>query len=284
MARKENLEQFVEQKFSQPRQVNGGAKSGKAIVHTHTTFSDGNGTPEDHLNFCVENDIQVMAITDHDVIEGALKALQEAKQRDLSVSVVVGEEISTAQGHCGGLFLQEAIKMGSSLLETAREIHRQDGLVVIPHLGFGPSPISISPKTVRRLYEQGEWVDAIEVVCPNFSLRHIQEALGLCEEYQIAQLGANDCHFIKDLKRGFLTFFEGETAEDLRKSIRQRKTLAVRGESLSNVSLKENIIRHYRGLTWGLPVKIASSPIFISTFFALRRAQVLNLFEKISKY
>ncbi len=88
MARKENLEQFVEQKFSQPRQVNGGAKFGKVIVHAHTTFSDGNGTPEDHLNFCVENNIQAIVFTDHDVIEGALDALQKAKERGLSVSAL----------------------------------------------------------------------------------------------------------------------------------------------------------------------------------------------------
>src|SRR5947209_10506415 len=50
-------------------------KLGKADLHMHSTYSDGVGTIEQILAYGQYNtDLDVIAITDHDVIESALRA------------------------------------------------------------------------------------------------------------------------------------------------------------------------------------------------------------------
>ena len=49
--------------------------AGKADIHIHTTFSDGLNEPEDIVNYVVANtDLSVIAITDHNTIDGARAA------------------------------------------------------------------------------------------------------------------------------------------------------------------------------------------------------------------
>ena len=47
--------------------------------------------------------------------------------------VIIGEEVTTADGELTGLFLTEPIPRGLSATETARRIKDQGGLVSIPH-------------------------------------------------------------------------------------------------------------------------------------------------------
>src|SRR4029450_10551158 len=52
---------------------------------------------------------------------------------ELGVDVVVGEEISTLNGHLLGLFLEELVPPGLTALETIARIHDQGGLAVAAH-------------------------------------------------------------------------------------------------------------------------------------------------------
>jgi predicted metal-dependent phosphoesterase TrpH len=45
----------------------------------------------------------------------------------------VGEEITTAKGEIVGLYLSEAVEPGMSLADTINAIHKQGGLVYLPH-------------------------------------------------------------------------------------------------------------------------------------------------------
>jgi len=59
----------------------------KADIHIHTTFSDGLMTPEAVVEYvATETDLRVIAITDHDTIEGAVAArrYQRRHQRENS--------------------------------------------------------------------------------------------------------------------------------------------------------------------------------------------------------
>ncbi len=72
-----------------------------ADVHMHTNYSDGTGSVEDVLEHVAQaTPLDVIAITDHDTIEGALRARELAARRDYGFEVIVGEEISTREGHC----------------------------------------------------------------------------------------------------------------------------------------------------------------------------------------
>ena len=71
-----------------------------------------------------------LAITDHDRIEGALRARDAAPD---GLTVIVGEEVRTADGDLIALFLDRAVAPGRPALETIAEVRAQGGLVGIPH-------------------------------------------------------------------------------------------------------------------------------------------------------
>jgi predicted metal-dependent phosphoesterase TrpH len=76
-----------------------------------------------------------LAITDHERIDGALRARDLASHDDdeRPLSIIVGEEVRSRDGDLIGLFLERAVAPGMSGLETAAEIHAQGGLVGLPH-------------------------------------------------------------------------------------------------------------------------------------------------------
>src|SRR5215212_9521125 len=78
---------------------------GKADLHMHTSLGDGLASVEQIFEF-VENytDLDIIAITDHDDIRGAMQALELAEKRKWRFKVVPGNEITTRQGHLLALF------------------------------------------------------------------------------------------------------------------------------------------------------------------------------------
>ena len=71
-----------------------------------------------------------LAITDHDRIDGALRARDAAPD---GLTVIVGEEVKTASGDLICLFLQAAVPPGLPPAETIALVREQGGLVGIPH-------------------------------------------------------------------------------------------------------------------------------------------------------
>lgn len=63
-----------------------------ADLHIHTTVSDGTDTPVDILNKALNLGLKAIAITDHDIMEGAVVAQQQAKGKN--IEVLAGVEIS----------------------------------------------------------------------------------------------------------------------------------------------------------------------------------------------
>ncbi len=108
-------------------------RQGRADLHVHTTWSDGAQRPE-AVVAAASGRVDVLAITDHDEIRGALAAREYARrQPDLGVDVIVGEEISTLNGHLLGLFLEERVRPGLTALRTIELIRSQGGLAVAAH-------------------------------------------------------------------------------------------------------------------------------------------------------
>lgn len=98
-------------------------------LHNHTHHSyDAQNRLADYERARAEGRVDVVAITDHNTIEGALELAAAA-----SFPVIVGEEIDTADGELIGLFLREDVSAGDSAVETARRIHGQGGLVYLQH-------------------------------------------------------------------------------------------------------------------------------------------------------
>ena len=98
-------------------------------LHCHTYWSGDCGVePHRLLEAARRKGIDVLAITDHNQIGGAFEA------RDLgTLPIIVGEEIKTDRGELLAYFLDEYIPPGMSVLDTARAIEEQGGIISVPH-------------------------------------------------------------------------------------------------------------------------------------------------------
>jgi hypothetical protein len=106
---------------------------GRAFVdlHCHTRASfDCLSNPADVMRAAATRGLTHLAITDHDRIDAALEARATAPE---GLTIIVGEEVKTADGDLICVFLERAIPPGLSAAETVAEARSQGGLVGIPH-------------------------------------------------------------------------------------------------------------------------------------------------------
>ncbi len=100
-------------------------------LHCHTSASfDSLASPRAVVRAAVERGLTHLAITDHDRIDAALAARDDAPD---GLTIIVGEEIRTAEGDLIALFLQRAVAQHQSARETIAAVREQGGLVGIPH-------------------------------------------------------------------------------------------------------------------------------------------------------
>jgi predicted metal-dependent phosphoesterase TrpH len=100
-------------------------------LHCHTRASfDCLSAPKAVVKAAAERGLTHLAITDHDRIDGALEARERAPA---GLTVIVGEEVKTAEGDLICLFLERAVPPGLSVAETIAAAREQGGLVGIPH-------------------------------------------------------------------------------------------------------------------------------------------------------
>jgi predicted metal-dependent phosphoesterase TrpH len=104
----------------------------KLDLHIHSQYSeDGAGTPELIIKSLQKKGIHGMAITDHNTVEGSLKALKVAPKNFI---VIPGVEISTADGHIIALNVKENIPKGLNVVETVEKTIDLNGIPIVPHL------------------------------------------------------------------------------------------------------------------------------------------------------
>lgn len=97
--------------------------------HCHTLHSpDSLTTVETLLRWMDRRHLDMVAITDHNTIAGALEFSVTAPDRFL-----IGEEIRTREGEVLALFIGEEIPGGLSLQETLHRVREQGGLVGAAH-------------------------------------------------------------------------------------------------------------------------------------------------------
>lgn len=127
----------------------------KIDLHTHSTGSVDGGISAAQYAQAIENGtLDFIAVTDHDSITHAVQL-----KKTLGEHIIVGEEISTREGEIIGLFLKEAIPSGLSALEVVQAIHKQDGLVYVPH-PFETVRHGVSATVLEHIMEE---VDIIEI-------------------------------------------------------------------------------------------------------------------------
>jgi hypothetical protein len=167
-------------------------------LHMHTDHSHDCATPiEVLLATARERGLGAIAVTDHNEISGAIAAREHAREANVGVQVIVGEEVKTAdQGEVIGLFIEELIPRGMTLQETVAEIRRQGGLVYVPH----PFDRLHSVPDYEHLLSIVGDVDAIEVFNPRVAIGAFNdEAARFAAKYRIVAAAGSDSHVAQGL-------------------------------------------------------------------------------------
>jgi predicted metal-dependent phosphoesterase TrpH len=127
--------------------------------HCHTSASfDSLADPLKVVQAARSRGITHLAITDHDRIDGALRARAAAIP---GITIIVGEEVKTAGGDLICLFLEEAIPPGLSPAETIARARAQGGLVGIPHpFDRYRGSMGTADDEIRALAGLVDWVEA----------------------------------------------------------------------------------------------------------------------------
>ncbi len=185
----------------------------KYDLHIHSKYSKcGYNKLKTILKFAKKKKLDGIAITDHNLIKGAVKLKKLNKDKDFDV--IVGEEIMTDNGEILAYYLDKRIKPGK-YEEVMDKIKEQDALAAVAHPFTFVRAITFKNNLSRRL-------DAVEV----FNGRELfpkasRKALELAKKLNVAKIAGSDAHFFWEIGKG-KTLFD----DDLRKAILNKKTIA----------------------------------------------------------
>ena len=167
--------------------------------HSHTMFSgDSTTTPDELTSVLEETDIDVLCITDHNTIRGAVEL-----QHELPCRVIVGEELKTHAGEIIGLFLDERIPQGTPPHEACKRIRDQGGIVYVPH-PFDPMRNNLAADVLDDLVD-AELIDGIEAYNAKTSLAHLnRQAATYADERGLLVGAGSDAHVAEALGAAYL--------------------------------------------------------------------------------
>ena len=184
--------------------------------HSHTMWSGDSTTTPEELHECVTaSGIDVLCITDHNAIKGAVELADE-----LPCRVVVGEELKTHAGEIIGLFLRERIPQGIPPVEAALDIRDQGGIVYVPH-PFDPMRNNLRLDVLDELVAS-DLVDGIEVLNGKTSLKSLnQKAVTYAAKHDLAIGAGSDAHVAEAIGAVYLEMPDFDSPEDFLSSMRQ---------------------------------------------------------------
>jgi predicted metal-dependent phosphoesterase TrpH len=204
---------------------------GRADLHVHPVGNRSSpGSPAAFLAALPAAGLDLVGLTDHDRIDIAAELV--TRGADLGLALVVGEEITTREGHVLGLGLRSLVAPGGSLGDTVAEIHAQGGIAIVAHPLLS-MPNSAS-RTILDALAQGRperRPDAVEgfnsrvAWLPGYR-RRVEK---VAADAGYAVVGGSDAHWPADVGRG-ITRYRGETLADLAAAIAAGET-AVEGRT-----------------------------------------------------
>jgi predicted metal-dependent phosphoesterase TrpH len=253
-------------------------RPGKADLHIHTAAGDGMASPQQILDYVqTETDLDIIAITDHDDLRGALQTREAWAHGSYRFQVIPGMEVTAIEGHIIALFVEEPLPSVRRAEEVLEAVHRQGGLAIAAH-PLSWLTRSLSERVLERIADcelDGVYLDGLETANQSPGARRaIKKAAALNQErYHVAEVGGSDAHFLKVIGSAY-TEFPGHGVEELRRSISERTCRGVNGHhpTLLEIGPLQILRQTWRGLLvtprtigWG-----ATASSFVKRIFCPR--------------
>lgn len=205
-----------------------GREFGKADLHVHTSHGDGMAEGPELLDYIEERtDLSIIAIVDHDDLEGALRTREAWARGRYSFELVVGMEVTTHEGHLLALDLDQPIAPIRPLVATIQAVHEAGGFCVAPH-PLSWLTRSIGRKGIERIVQNPDplvYFDGIELInqspAGKVTSNRVQELNA--HHWRIPPTGGSDAHFLQAIGTAYTTF-RGGTLADLRAALRDGAT------------------------------------------------------------
>ncbi len=173
-------------------------------LHCHTNASfDSLSDPVEVVQAAAARGLTHLVVTDHERIDGALRA-RDAAQSDLTV--IVGEEIRTADGDLIAAFLESSVRPGMSAVETIASIREQGGLVGIPHPFDRLRGSLLKDARMETIAPLVDWVESHNArIVGNGN----EQAAAFARERGLAGVAASDAHTVMEIGVAY-TALEGD--------------------------------------------------------------------------
>ncbi|MBI4212930.1 MAG: hypothetical protein HY534_01355, partial [Chloroflexi bacterium] len=208
---------------------------GKAVLHVHSTFSDGMCTVDQILDELEQNsDVDVIGLADHDDCRsfGAAVAWKD-RHPGSRIQPIWGSEVTTfgfthvLAYKMQGPFPTVTPRKFQALRRTVNELHDHGCYVVVPHVDA--PMVGVTRKRLDRIARQMP-VFGYELLTPYFTPEAtLPELQALGDRHDLAALGGSDAHFIEDLYRVIL-HFPGTTVADFERSWHERTVFPSSGQ------------------------------------------------------
>ena len=187
-------------------------------MHMHTEYSRDSRVPlAEFTDLARKAQLGAVCITDHDTIEGGLRLREMAT----GLQVIVGEEITTADGELVGLYLETRVAPGLTAEHTIELIHEQGGLAYVPH------PFSRNRRRHLRhsvLERVAPTLDIVEV----FNAREVASASNLralefARQHSLPGGVGSDSHRPIEIGRAYVDLVPFVTPQELVVALRDGK-------------------------------------------------------------
>ena len=205
----------------------------KMDSHIHSEYSsDSSSKIDDILKVAQNENIDVIAISDHNTVDGTDEVLK--KTRNTDILAIPSIEISSTQGHILGFGCEENVPKDLSPQDTIDRIHDLGGLAIIPHPYCFYRHGLLCKEDPMNLR-----IDAIETKNARFIVGYCNhKARNLAKKKDIPQLGASDAHYWKFVGDCFSLIKAEKDIDSILKAIKKGRVEA-HGKGTSNMLLSK---------------------------------------------